>query len=365
MLIIIALLLIVTYSAQILQFTYSWISLNNYNSNAIENKNIISCIIAFRNEENNITELIKNLSSQNLKNTKYEVILIDDFSTDNSYSKAVELCSKLPNFSVLKNTDKGKKSAIKTGVNNSQGNYIVTTDADCIHTKKWLEIIYNFISKNNSDFVSAPVFMKSKGTLFENFQQMDFASLIISGAGAIGMRNAIMCNGANLVVRKSIYLKAIDSINNKYASGDDMFLLQYCKKNHKKIEFLKSQDSIVSTFALSSFKDFLNQRARWTSKSKGYSDIFTLYIAWLVLLANISFVILFFYMFSVFTYITWIPLSLKILSDYILINSGKEFFGFKLNLLEYILFSFIYPFSILIIIFYSLFINIKWKERKI
>ena len=60
-------------------------------------------------------------------------------------------------------------------------------------------------------------------------QELEFLSLIGSGAGAIGIENPIFCNGANMAYRKDVFLETNNFNNDNTVSGDDVFLLHSIK----------------------------------------------------------------------------------------------------------------------------------------
>ena len=96
-----------------------------------------------------------------------------------------------------------------------------------------------------------------------------------------------MCNGANLIIRRTTYLQSINNINTSIASGDDMFILHALKKNKAKINYLYNSNYIVKTKGTNSLKKFLLQRTRWAAKSINYTDPTTISIAVLVAIINI------------------------------------------------------------------------------
>ena len=98
-----------------------------------------------------------------------------------------------------------------------------------------------------------------------------------------------MCNGANLAYSKAIFyavdgFKGIDNI----ASGDDMLLMDKIQKQYPgSIGFLFSDNSIVQTLPMPTWKDFINQRIRWASKAGKYKDIKIIAVLVLVYLFNL------------------------------------------------------------------------------
>jgi poly-beta-1,6-N-acetyl-D-glucosamine synthase len=88
---------------------------------------MITVVVAVRNEEKNITRLLNDLAAQQYSH--FEVIAVNDHSSDTS--AALLRASALRNLVVLENEGDGKKHAITTGVTAAKGSVIVTTDADC------------------------------------------------------------------------------------------------------------------------------------------------------------------------------------------------------------------------------------------
>ncbi len=327
----------------------------------------LSIIVPFRNEEKALPFLIEALKQQSLPSYLYEVLFIDDHSTDNSVATLQKLIANEPNYFLHHTPSKGKKQAIKNGITHCKYNYIVTTDADCLPTIKWLEHISCFIQDKNSDLIIGSVFFHKKNSWFSSFQFYEFISLIISGAGAAIKKTPIMCNAANLTFTKELYFLAQPYILNRYASGDDIFLLHYAKKHNYKIDFLKARGSIVYTSPTNSFRDFFQQRIRWASKSKGYTDILTIIVAMIVFsacLLEISFpFFLKYYPHAGILTLTFF--ALKMILDYKVIQSGSNFLNQKLKLMHYISFTIVYPFYITSTALLSFFAKTNWKNRKV
>lgn len=364
---IIVISVLLVYIGLIANFILGWNRIKPFKASGTSNAEaLLSCIIPFRNEEHHLKQLITNLNRQ--QNANYEVVLVDDNSTDGSYALVEQLISSLDHFKLLKNNlGEGKKLALKQGVTVANGEYIVFSDADCMHPSSWLSTIGSFLNSKNTDLLIGPVKYHSPSNFFEWFQAVDFLSLITSGAGAAGLNRAIMCNGANLIVKKALWLQAQDSLNESYASGDDIFLLQYCKDQGKQIEFLKSSAAIVQTFCEKTLKGFLRQRVRWASKSKAYTDKFTICVAWIVFISNMVMLTIplwFFYNISMASVVAVFAMF-KILIDYILLKKGAAFVQYRINFFSYISIAIIYPFYIVASVLMAVKGPRIWKGRKI
>ncbi len=327
----------------------------------------LSCVVALRNEEKNVSSLMESLKSQNYSVDYYEVILVDDHSTDNTFNVLSTFINELPNFRLVSNQGEGKKKAIATGISQSKYNYIVCTDADCIHPQNWLLSMGGFIERENPDMIVGPVKIEEENGYFNLFQRIDFLSLILSGAGAIGVNKPIMCNGANLAFSKQLYVNAEKSLKEEYASGDDIFLLQYAVRNNVKIKFLKCKETIVNTRPVDSLSRFFHQRVRWASKSKGYTDIFTLQVAWSVFLINFLVLLMpyFSIYFPVLASVIMVLFLIKVGIDTRFLKNGSIFFNFQLTILDIIKVQLLYPIYISITVIYAIFGGYQWKSRKL
>lgn len=273
------------YIFTIVRFASGWDMIKEYDRPLGGKAVDLSCVIAFRDEYECIPRLIEGLKRQTV--TQCEILLVDDGSTDGSFELASLLTAELSHIRLLKNEGSGKKAALTTGVRAAQFAYVVFTDADCVHPPNWLRNIAYFLGEYNTDLLVGPVKISPVNNRFHLFQCVDFLSLVSSALGSIGQGKAIMCNGANLVVKKEVWLSAQPQLKNEYASGDDIFLMQFCVAHNKTIRFLKNRQSVVETYPQKTMGDLLKQRVRWASKSKGYTDLFTLYVAWLVFLSNL------------------------------------------------------------------------------
>ncbi|NJN77563.1 MAG: glycosyltransferase [Saprospiraceae bacterium] len=171
-------------------------------------------------------------------------------------------------------TQSFKKIAIDTGIKKATGELIVTTDADCIAQPNWLRFIASIYETQQPKFIAAPVNFHREQNDFERFQSLDFIGMMgVTGSG-IYTKIMRMCNGANLAYPKTIFqeVKGFQGIDN-HASGDDMMLMQKIAKIYpNEIIYLKNQAATIFTTAKPTLKSFINQRVRWSTKSKGYEE---------------------------------------------------------------------------------------------
>jgi len=125
---------------------------------------MLSVIIPLRNEIDNLDNIKENFI-KNLKEIKYEVLFINDFSTDGTLQKANKIADENKNFKVFDNKKKGLGGAINLGIEKCNGVYTCITMADLSDDFEDLKKYYNKISKENLDAVFGSRFMKNTKVL--------------------------------------------------------------------------------------------------------------------------------------------------------------------------------------------------------
>jgi cellulose synthase/poly-beta-1,6-N-acetylglucosamine synthase-like glycosyltransferase len=267
-----------TYVFVIAQYIRGWKRLRPWEiPPAFQPKTFVSVIIPARNEAENILPCLHSLSSQTYPAHLFEVIVVDDHSTDGTLALAQNFAQNVPNLKCVSLPDSkvsGKKSAIAYGIGLAQGELIATTDADCILPPGWLMLLASFYENKQPRFIAAPVNFHQEKNLFERFQSLDFLGMMcVTGAG-IQLGWMHMCNGANLAYPKEVFLEVNGYENvDRLASGDDMFLMQKIARRYPgRVGFLKNKRATVLTKAMPDWPSFLSQRIRWASKSTSYSE---------------------------------------------------------------------------------------------
>jgi len=342
----------------------------------------ITVLVPARNEEKNILSCLGSLARQSYPRHLYDVIVIDDHSTDSTAQLVKEFAATAP-FSLTCRALSDhttpvrafKKFAIETGVLAATGSLIVTTDADCRFNPDWLKTIAAYHEATGAKFIAAPVRIaydrpgnKNSGLLFL-LQTLDFITLQGITAASVARRFHSMCNGANLAYEKKAFeevegFRDIDQL----PSGDDMLLMHKIYRRHPdKVFFLKSRPAIVSTQPEQSWKGFVNQRIRWASKAASYDDRRIFWVLLLVYITNLLFPVLLLAAWWNIWYL-WLLLLLcmvKVLLEYPFVRSVAGFFG-QQRLMVY--FPALQPFHIaytVIIGWLGQFGSYRWKDRKV
>ncbi len=348
------------YSLLILAFSYSWREDDKMPALIPdENQPKVSVIVAFRNEEKKISALVKSLLSQTYKNLEF--IFVDDHSEDNSVEILKTFSdSRLKLLSL--DDDFGKKAALRYGYENSSGEILYFTDADCIIKPDCIALMIAEMKTRNYSMICGPVcFANGKG-FWNKLFQLEFLSLTGSGAAGFFMNKPFMCNGANFAVEREVYKSA--DLNTKYSSGDDVFLLHYAHKNHK-VGFAQFEECIVETESPKNISQFFAQRIRWASKVGGYKNKFAVFVSFVVFLMSLTLITAF--VFSciepVYSIVFGCLFFMKLAIDiYFIVPVLKFYNRRKLSLLILPL-TILHPLYVVSVALLSLFWKPKWKGR--
>ncbi|MFD0963151.1 glycosyltransferase [Pseudofulvibacter geojedonensis] len=356
-------LTVLLYCSLIIQFTKGFNKLSKHNDKTLIYSSF-SIIIPFRNEEDNLPELLSSIKEIKYPDKNYEIIFVNDNSSDRS----VEIIQSfsIKNSIIINNerlTKSPKKDAIQTAINLAKHDWILTTDADCFLPKTWLLCLNNYIQKYSPNMVAGPVKIASTNNFLQQFQAIDFLSMQGATIGGFGIQKPFMANGANLAYKKNIFTKINGfKSHSNIASGDDVFLLEsFLNFNKEKVHFIKNKNALVTTKPLMSWKAIINQRIRWAAKTKHYNSSYTKIIGLLVFLTNL--VMILFYYLSWFMPILSIFIILKWIIDSILIFKTARLYEQNIYIPSYVFTLVIHPIFTIYIATLSFFKSYTWKER--
>lgn len=249
-----------------------------------------SVLIPVRNEGKNLAKLLESLVDQEYPKRAFEVLVINDSSTDDTQEivEDFEARKLLPLRLLHLRPDPKrvahKKAALELGVSRARFPLILTTDGDCVLPKGWLASFAGFYEQHRSVLISGGVTFKPYASLFSKLQTVEFASLVGTGGTLLSAGFPTMANGANLCYEKAAF-EAVGGFsgNRSIPSGDDEFLLRKLAQAFpKRVHFLKSPQAVVRTTPPVSLSAFVAQRRRWASKWNAHQDKGTALLAILV-----------------------------------------------------------------------------------
>ena len=394
---IISVILTISYALLQFLFYYQWERTPVIQHNKTTVRTSVAVVIPARNEVANIAKLLESILQQDFPKELLEIIVIDDFSEDGTLQIAQNILEQATvNYKILelKNfiqepLSAYKKKAITVGIENTQQELIVTTDADCVMSPDWLKSTVQFYEFTDANLIASPVLLHSSlhPTFLSRFQILDFCGMQLITAACLKSGIFNMANGANLAYKRSAFLQVngFEGVNQK-ASGDDMLLVyKISRLNKHKVFFNKNIQAVTQTDTVNNLKEFLQQRFRWTSKATTYQDKRMTVMLGVVLLFCVSIAVNFlmipclmiyykiipnhtvgylkFLITYLFLFIFSFQFVIKTISDYILLKAASTFFGEKRQMKGFVISEILHIVYIIYVGILGSFISYKRKGR--
>ena len=180
---------------------------------------------------------------------------------------------------------KGKKHALYRLISAAETEYVWMMDDDVV-----LEVKGERLEVKGTDLLILPLRMVSeneKPSLLERLQIAEYAAIQQLTIESAQRGKAVMCSGANLIVRRDRWLESYDDLHPEIPSGDDMFLLESFKRRGLKIAVLDDSRFEAIVRPHTSWRAFFRQRMRWAGKAPKYTDKDILRCGAIVLGANL------------------------------------------------------------------------------
>ena len=180
---------------------------------------------------------------------------------------------------------KGKKYALSKLIHAATSEYVWLHDDDVV-----LPLATQKAVVLDGDLIILPLRMESlseKPSLLERLQIAEYTAIQALTIRTAKRGHAVMCSGANLIVRREVWLACEPEIHPEIPSGDDMFLLEAVKRHGYRVSVLDTPDFTAVVRPLTSWRAFFRQRMRWAGKAPHYTDRDILRCGTLVLVMNI------------------------------------------------------------------------------
>ncbi|MDG5814435.1 glycosyltransferase [Chitinispirillales bacterium ANBcel5] len=334
-----------------------------------------SVVIAARNEEKNIQLCIDSVLAQTIDKERFEIIVIDDRSIDNTpliLTKIAQTHHNLRWIRVEKTPNKvsPKKYAVTKGIEQAKNEIVVFTDADCVVPETWLHTLDCYFAEDTG-LVQGITCYKEDESINRHFygvQSIDFLSHGIVAAAGIGAGIPINSNANNFAFKKEVFssLCGYGEDIQCVVSGDDDLLLQRIWKSGKwKVEFMSDPAGAVETNPTPTIAEAFEQRKRWGSKTVHYC------LPQVLILSTVFLFYLFIAAFFVtgfidhtFWGVTVGLVGVKVTGEALLLYPGTKIFR-KKELRRYILAASVIQLPVVIAaVFSGVFGKFSWKDQK-
>ncbi len=335
----------------------------------------LTVLVVFRDEQENLPALLSDMADLDYPPELYEVLMIDDASTDGS----VEMIEKFKQthpavpLRVMENRRRSasaKKDAILTGVEAASYDWILTTDADVRIPSVWLKEVSTFIGKHQTVMFAGKVRYAPGKSLVEEMQYWDWAGLQAWTVSAFGRGKPVLASAANMGFRKDAFLEVGGyEGNTQHPGGDDVFLLSKMKKRFPGQLNFFLHGSAVTTYPEKTWASLCRQRVRWAEKTSGVKDTRLSRTAWIVFLYQWVFVVL---VAAVFWKIEWLAVAVLlwlyksigdvwIISEYFTVSGESSAYAYW----RIFLVNLFYPFfTVCVVMRMLLYKKYRWKGRE-
>ncbi len=198
---------------------------------------------------------------------------------------------------------KGKKFALSKLIHGTDTEYLWLHDDDIVRPQASRGECK--LKKEDPDLIILPLRMESENarpSLLEQLQIAEYAAIQELTMRTAKKNQAIMCSGANLIVRREVWLECESELHPEIPSGDDMFLLEAVKRKGYTVGVIDEEEYTAIVRPATNWKAFWRQRMRWAGKAPHYTDKDILDYGKFIVVANVLQILFFPIIFIKFPY---------------------------------------------------------------
>ncbi|MBL7959055.1 glycosyltransferase [bacterium] len=336
-------------------------------------KNFVSVLVAARDEEEHIGTCIQHLLRQTYPRDQFEIIIIDDRSTDQTSSIVKSYQKENKAIRLITVTEPSpdmapKKHALNVGIQASKGDILVCTDADCRPEENWLSAMVSEFGERVGMVVGySPIEPIRKYSVFENFIALDSLALASVAAASSAFGKTMTATGRSLAYRKKVFQEVggFSKIAH-FVSGDDDLLLGLVRKTLWEIRYCLGENTMAVTDPPSSFGKFVNQKIRQASKGRhyGFAMIIGLSLFYVFNVSMITYVPVKILISETFIHWSFYAMvwAIKLIADFLLMTVGAFRFKKWRYLLFYPIIALLHPLYISVFGAWGLFGKFQWKD---
>ena len=147
------------------------------------------------NEEDNLPSLLDDLVNQKIDKNKFEVIIANDRSVDNTEEIINEYSNKykfIKAIHIIKKAEMApKKYALENAINKSKGEIILATDADCRVSSDWATSMASLVNQTNKVVIGYSK-ISGQNSLIHEIQKIDFLGIMAANGGLLNKWDSLL-----------------------------------------------------------------------------------------------------------------------------------------------------------------------------
>ncbi|MAF11893.1 hypothetical protein CMK11_15715 [Candidatus Poribacteria bacterium] len=230
----------------------------------------VTILVAARDEERHIAACLRSLLGQEYPGDLYEVVIVNDRSTDGTGALIEEFAGGHPNLVVVDIGDEpqgttGKQNALRVGIHHCRGEFVMNTDADCVAPSTWVSTMVSRFAPDVGLVMGITLAhaADADAALLTRVQSLDLAFLLHTAVGSIGCGSPASCIGNNIAYRRS----ALDEIGGYEAmppslTEDAMLMRALHTETGWRIAAANEPGAVILTEPPASWRAFYRQRSR-------------------------------------------------------------------------------------------------------
>lgn len=242
----------------------------------------LSVVVAARNEEHTLPTLLAALARQT--HPAFEVVIVDDASTDATPHLVERWAAHHPNVRLLRVTEPvppRKKHALALGIAAARHDLLVLTDADCVPPPTWLEAMARQHGAAGAVLlIGYSPYRRGRGLLNRLARYETFVTGFLTAA-AVGLGRPYMAVGRNLSYPRPVFQRIGGFAHSRRSlSGDDDLLVQeVARRRAATIRHVFAPSTFVLTDAPPTWRAWLRQKKRHASAGRFYTTTAKVHLA--------------------------------------------------------------------------------------
>ncbi len=230
----------------------------------------VTVVVAARDEETNLPSCLASLACLDYPEDSLEIVLVDHDSRDRTLELLADFCAHRPHARLVHVADGmhtlcGKAAAVAAGIEQSSGEIILLTDADCRVHPQWVRtMVRHFDPRVGLVCGFTTVDTHGSSPSFARAQALDWLFLLAAAAGAGAMGTPLTWVGNNLAFRRQAYEEVGGYRGAGFSVTEDFALFKaICSTGRWGVRFVTEPAALVLTRPVKSWQGLLHQRLRW------------------------------------------------------------------------------------------------------